>query len=76
MSEVYNVIVMNVLYAIFSGVLTMLFMRAGYHFFDSLTFFSTSEELQKANIAVGLVVAGIFIGVGLAMGLVVGLALN
>ena len=38
--------------------------------------FSVSEELGKGNIAVGLAVMGIFIGVGISLGLVIGLGLN
>ena len=38
--------------------------------------FSISEELGKGNTAIGMMVMGIFIGVGVAMGLVIGLGLN
>ena len=40
------------------------------------TAFDTSDELAKDNKAVGMVVMGIFIGVGVAIGLVIGLGLN
>ena len=51
-------------------------MYFGYKCFDRFTKFDTSDELAKDNKAVGLVVMGIFVGVGLAIGLVVGLGLN
>ena len=51
-------------------------MVLGYKWLDKMTPFNTHEELSKGNIAVGLVVAGIFIGLGLAVGLVIGLGVN
>ena len=38
--------------------------------------FDTHDELAKGNIAVGIVVGAIFVGVGIAIGLVVGMGLN
>ena len=35
-----------------------------------------ADELAKGNLAVGLMIMGIFIGIGTALGLVVGLGLN
>jgi uncharacterized membrane protein YjfL (UPF0719 family) len=69
-------IIANFVYAIIGGLLTLLFMYLGYKLFDKTTHFDTSEELAKDNRAVGLVVLGIFIGVGVAIGLVIGLGLN
>ena len=68
--------IVNFIYSILGGVLTLLFMYFGYKWFDRFTKFDTSDELAKDNKAVGLVVMGIFVGVGLAIGLVVGLGLN
>lgn len=69
-------IIANFVYSILGGALTLLFMYIGYKLFDKLTHFDTSEELAKDNRAVGLVVLGIFISVGIAIGLVIGLGLN
>ena len=66
----------NFIYAILGGLLTLLFMYFGFKWFDKFTDFNTSTELAKDNRAVGLVVMGIFIGVGVAVGLVIGLGLN
>jgi len=69
-------IVLNLIYAVTGGFVTLFFMYIGYKFFDKLTRFDTSEELMKDNRAVGMVVLGIFVGVGVAIGLVIGLGLN
>jgi len=68
--------IVNFIYSILGGVLTLLFMYFGYKWFDRFTKFDTSDELAKDNKAVGLVVMGIFVGVWLAIGLVVGPELN
>jgi len=68
--------IVNFVYSIIGGVLTLLFMYLGYKWFDRFTKFNTSDELSKDNRAVGLVVMGMFIGVGVAIGLVIGLGLN
>lgn len=69
-------IILNMAYSVIGGIMTLLFMYAGYKLFDKLTSFDTSKELEKGNLAVGVVVLGIFVGVGIAIGLVVGLGLN
>ena len=68
--------IVNFIYSVMGGFLTLLFMYIGYKVFDKFTDFNTSEELAKDNRAVGMVVLGIFIGVGIAIGLVIGLGLN
>ena len=68
--------IVNLVYSIIGGLLTLLFMYFGYKMFDKFTDFNTSNELAKDNKAVGLVVLGIFVGVGVAIGLVIGLGLN
>ena len=68
--------IVNFVYSVIGGVLTLLFMYFGYKWFDRFTTFDTSDELAKDNRAVGLVVMGIFVGVGVAIGLVIGLGLN
>ncbi|MFC1532779.1 DUF350 domain-containing protein [Thermodesulfobacteriota bacterium] len=71
-----DAIIANFLYALIGGAMTLFFMYIGYKLFDRTTQFDTSEELAKDNRAVGLVVLGIFVGVGIAIGLVIGLGLN
>lgn len=69
-------VIINFIYAILGGILTLVFMGIGYKLFDMMTPFSIPDELAKGNRAVGSMVMGLFIGVGVAMGLVVGLSLN
>jgi len=71
-----NPVIVNFVYATLGGVITLVFMWVGYKLFDVMTKFSITDELAKDNRAVGFMVMGIFIGVGVAMGLVVGLSLN
>ncbi len=76
MTDSLDPIVLNFLYAAMGGLLTLIFMGLGWKLFNYRMSFDISEQLHKGNIAVGLMVVGIFIGVGVAMGLVIGLGLN
>jgi len=76
MSSQLDPIVLNFLYVVLGGVLTLLFMRLGCSMFNRIVNFNISDELGKGNIAVGLMVMGLFIGVGTALGLVIGLGLS
>ena len=51
-------------------------MAVAFRVFNRLTPFDAHNELAKGNIAVGIVVGSIFVGVGIAMGLVIGMGLN
>ena len=56
--------------------MTLLFMWLGCKVFSHIVNFSIPEQLAQGNMAVGLMIMGIFIGIGTAMGLVIGLGLN
>ena len=71
-----SITLLNFGYAIVGAILTLLFMILGYKTFDKMTPFDTSKELAEKNIAVGIVVGSIFIGLGIAVGLVIGMGLN
>jgi uncharacterized membrane protein YjfL (UPF0719 family) len=71
-----GIIAANFLYAIFGVFLTLIFMLLGYKLFDKVTPFDTSKQLSDNNIAIGIVVGSIFIGLGIAVGLVMGMGLN
>jgi uncharacterized membrane protein YjfL (UPF0719 family) len=71
-----GIIAANFLYAIFGVILTLIFMLLGFKLFDRVTPFDTSKELSANNIAIGIVVGSIFIGLGIAVGLVMGMGLN
>jgi uncharacterized membrane protein YjfL (UPF0719 family) len=76
MESQFGIIVMNFVYAIVGGFITIGFMMLAYRLTDKLTKFDTCEELAKGNAAVGQMVQGMFIGIGVAVGLVIGLGLN
>jgi uncharacterized membrane protein YjfL (UPF0719 family) len=71
-----GIIVANFLYAIFGVILTLVFMLLGFKLFDKATPFDTAKQLSNNNIAIGIVVGSIFIGLGIAVGLVIGMGLN
>jgi uncharacterized membrane protein YjfL (UPF0719 family) len=75
----YNIdpVLLNFLYAFLGGVMTLFFMWAGCYLFNRMACtFNIPDELSKGNVAVGLMVMGMFIGIGTALGLVIGLGLN
>jgi uncharacterized membrane protein YjfL (UPF0719 family) len=71
-----SITLLNFGYAIVGAILTLFFMVSGYRIFDKMTPFDTSKQLAEKNIAVGIVVGSIFIGLGIAIGLVIGMGLN
>jgi len=77
MTESIDPLMLNFLYAIAGGVLTLFFMWLGCYLFNRIVCtFEIGDELSKGNTAVGLMVMGLFIGIGTALGLVIGLGLN
>ncbi|MCD6187611.1 MAG: DUF350 domain-containing protein [Desulfuromusa sp.] len=70
------IVAANFTYAILGALLTILFMVLGYKILDWITPFDTSRQLGEGNVAVGIVVGSMFVGLGIAVGLVVGLGLN
>ena len=69
-------IILNMIYVIVGGVLTLFFMWMGCKIFSHIVNFSIPEQLAKGNLAVGMMIAGMFVGIGTALGLVIGLGLN
>ena len=76
MSTSLDPMLLNLLYAIVGGLLTLLFMWLGCKIFNHLVSFDLGEELAKGNQAVGLWLMGVMIGIGVALGLVIGMGLN
>ncbi|MGD2056948.1 MAG: DUF350 domain-containing protein [Gammaproteobacteria bacterium] len=77
MTQNIDPIVLNFLYAFIGGLMTLFFMGLGCYVLGRLNCtFSIPDELAKGNVAVGLMIMGLFIGVGTALGLVIGLGLN
>ena len=71
-----TIMALNFAYAIAGCIITLIFMVLGYKLFDVITPFNTHDELGKGNMAVGIVVAAMIIGVALAVGMVIGMGLN
>lgn len=69
-------LLLNFIYAILGGFITLGFMWLGCKIFSHTVKFSIGTELKNGNTAVGLMIMGMFIGIGIALGLVVGLGLN
>lgn len=76
MTDYIDPILLNFVYAALGGWLTILFMRFGCKSFNKMVTFDISEELAKGNLAVGMMISGMFVGIGIATGLVIGLGLN
>lgn len=76
MTDSIDPIILNFLYVLFGGLLTLGFMRMGCKLLSHLMDFDIQAQLKDGNIAVGLVIMGMFIGIGTALGLVIGLGLN
>ena len=76
MTDNLDPIILNILYSCMGGMLTLLFMWFGCKLFSHIVSFSIPDQLAKGNIAVGLMLMGMFIGIGTALGLVIGLGLN
>jgi len=76
MTDMLDPIVLNFIYAFIGGVMTIFFMWMGCKVFDHIVNFSIQDKLAEGNVAVGLMMMGIFIGIGTALGLVIGLGLN
>ena len=72
----WPILVLNFVYAILGAIVTLVFMVIGYKIFDKMTPFDTSKELGDKNVAVGIVVGSLFIGLGIAIGLVIAMGLN
>ncbi len=66
----------NFIYAIFGIIIGILSSVATYKLFSRTTRFDIPAELEKGNLAVGVVVGGIFIMIGLIVGLIIGMSLN
>lgn len=76
MTDMLDPIVLNFIYAFIGGVMTIFFMWMGCKVFGHIVNFSIQDKLAEGNVAVGLMMMGIFIGIGTALGLVIGLGLN
>ncbi len=67
---------LNTLYAVGGVVIGIFAAIITYKLFNRITHFNIPGELEKGNLAVGVVVSGIFIMIGLIVGLIIGMSLN
>jgi|GEM_PF-3851701 len=73
---VQNIVFAEIIRIIYAGFMAIFFMIAGFRMISGLIAIDIAHELQEKNAAVGMVVMGMFICVGLAVGLSVGMALH
>ncbi len=66
----------NFIYAVFGIIVGILASIITYKLVNRSTHFDIPNELEKGNLAVGVVVGGIFIMIGLIVGLIIGMSLN
>ena len=75
--EWYDLIMLrNFIYAIVGVIVGMLASVGTYKLVNKSTHFDIPNELEKGNLAVGVVVGGIFVMIGLIVGLIIGMSLN
>jgi uncharacterized membrane protein YjfL (UPF0719 family) len=71
-----NPFTLNILYSLWGVFLGIISALVTYLIFSRLTKFNFRTELENGNLAVGMVVSGIFIMIGLIVGLIIGMSLN
>ncbi len=70
------IMIRNFIYAVIGVLVGMISSIVTYKLVNRSTHFDIPKELEKGNLAVGMVVAGIFIMIGLIVGLIIGMSLN
>ena len=70
------IMIRNFLYAIVGVCVGVISSVLTYKLINRTTMFDIPKELEKGNLAVGVVVSGIFIMIGLIVGLIIGMSLN
>lgn len=70
------IMIRNFIYAIIGVLVGVGSSLLTYKLFSKTTHFDIPNELEKGNLAVGIVVGGIFIMIGLIVGLIIGMSLN
>ncbi|RLD15705.1 DUF350 domain-containing protein [candidate division KSB1 bacterium] len=70
------IMIRNFIYAVVGVLVGMISSIITYKLVNRSTHFDIPKELEKGNLAVGMVVAGIFIMIGLIVGLIIGMSLN
>jgi len=71
-----SIMLRNFIYAVLGIIVGIFSSLSTYKLFSRTTRFDIPKELEKGNLAVGMVVGGIFIMIGLIVGLIIGMSLN
>lgn len=71
-----NPILLNLIYATCGSVLSLVISWVASVIFQNRMGFRLKDALANGNLAVGLVMLGIFVGNGIGMGIIIGLSLN
>ncbi|OOZ43087.1 DUF350 domain-containing protein, partial [Solemya elarraichensis gill symbiont] len=58
---------LNIIYVATGGIMVLFFMWMGCKLFSHIVNFSIPDKLAEGNIAVGIMIAGMFIGIGTAL---------
>ena len=70
------IMIRNFVYAILGVLVGVISSVLTYKLINRTMHFDIPNELEKGNLAVGVVVGGIFIMIGLTVGLIIGMSLN
>ena len=70
------IMIRNFIYAILGVFVGVISSVLTYKLINRTMHFDIPSELEKGNLAVGVVVGGIFIMIGLTVGLIIGMSLN
>lgn len=76
MSIDWFIVLVNFIYALGGSTLAIFFMVISYIILDRLIPYNAGEQLNNNNIAIGIVIAGMYVGIGLVIGNVIAKALN
>ncbi len=72
----YITIFINLIYTTIGGFIGIGLMAIGFILLDKISPIDTQSELQKNNLSIAIVVASIFVGIGICSGLTMGLGMH
>lgn len=72
----FDPIFLNLIYATTGSILSLLISWIASVIFQRRMDFKLKEKLAEGNLAVGIVMLGIFVGNGIGMGIIIGMSLN
>ena len=76
MSGDLDPIILNLIYATTGSALSLIISWIASTIFQQRMGFKLRDALSSGNLAVGLVMLGIFVGNGIGMGIIIGMSLN